>query len=220
MSRVSLQSDIDRFAERIFEGPERIVDPEGVHHEFNQGLHGIKADFDLIDRGRVLYDHWIRVNARFHRSLYRPSLLGNSVLIGVANGTNDVAHDTAEVLGIEDRALATEKDDSKKPVLTDQAVDQLEELDPEIVIINEDVLTRGTNTISVVGSVHAHRNPSLGRIEVVGTLQRGIPERLVENGVVYHSLITRLQRDFTAEQCAADPQGFCARGWELVPHGV
>lgn len=214
-----MQSDIDRFAARVFDGPERIVDPEGVHHEFNQGLHGEKADFDRIDRGSALYSDWVQINAEFHRTLYRPILLGKAVLIGVANGTNDVARDTAEMLGIGDRVLVTEKDE-KKPALTVGAIGQLEEFDPEIAIINEDVLTRGTNTISVVGSVHTHRNPSLKRIEVVGTLQRGIPERLVENGVVYHSLITRLQRDFTAEQCVIDPQGYCARGWELVPYGT
>lgn len=208
---------LDLFAEHLFVPESGVYDPVGIHHEFNQGLHGRKIDCDKILEGTPLYDELIKNEAQFIRGLYSPKLLGRAVLIGVANGTNRIARDTALELDCGVVAIETEKLQGQKPTLTAEAVKLLLELQPNLAIITEDLGTRGTNSAAVVGSVYGVKSPGLTDIEVVNTVQRGILEWLLENGVVYHSMITRLTKDYTPEQCVQ--KGYCAQGWELVPYG-
>lgn len=221
MSEIGLfESQVQRFENVIFNPFAGITDPKGIHHEFSQGLHGIKVDFDNITRGTNLYQMWIDLNTGFHRLIYSPEELGRAVIIGVANGTNDVARDTAKELRCGIRALETKKNSRSRPELTEEGIDDLQAIDPELAIINEDVLTRGTNARSVVDSVLDNRNPSLKRVEVVATLERGIPERLEVIGIVYNALIVNHQLDYTAEECLSNPKGYCARDWKLVPRNA
>lgn len=212
-----LQQAIGLFREHFFEPATGTFDPEGVHHEFNQGLHGRKVDFDAVLEGTDLYDRWVDVTVAAIAQRYSQKLLGNSVLIGVANGTNRLARDVATSLDCDVAALDTVKLGKGIINLTPESVSMLQEINPEMAVITEDIATRGTNGASVVLSTRHNAPKRLKRIEVINTLERSIPERLDELDVVYHSLIVAHMIDYEPERCAAE--GYCADGWELIPYG-
>lgn len=101
--------------------------------------------------------------------------------------------------------------------LTPASIAILQELDPEMAVVTEDIATRGTNGASVVLSTQLHAPPGLKRIEVINTLERSTPERLVKLRIVYNSLIVEHMTDYEPDTCAA--AGYCAGGWKLIPYG-
>ncbi|HUP26521.1 MAG TPA: hypothetical protein VM124_02650 [Candidatus Limnocylindrales bacterium] len=205
------------FEEHFFAPETGTYDQEGTHHEFNQGLHGRKIDFDAVKEGTRLYEEWVDVTAADLASRYSKSELGRAVLVGVANGTNRLARDTALALGGGLLALETVKIEKGNIQLSQEAIRMLMAVNPSLVIITEDIATRGTNGSSVVLSTHANRPPGLEEIIVSHTIQRGMPERLAELGIEYHSLITKLLPNYRPEVCRA--KGYCADGWDLIKYG-
>jgi orotate phosphoribosyltransferase len=191
-----------------------ILDPEGVHHEFVSGAHGRKLDFDKIKTGSTLYNLWVGVMAEKTRELYDQV---PSVLVGVANGTNRLARSMAPLLGDHVQGIATEKLSAKEVGLTDLGKLVLQQTDPEMVLIVEDVGTLGTNSSSVAKSV---REAGFDNLEVINTWQRSetLPF-LDELSVPYNAVITDVLPTFTSEDCLELPDGYCHQNIELIPHG-
>ncbi len=206
---------LETFQERLFLSETGVFDPEGVHHEFCQGLHGPKVDLDNVEEGTDLYAEWVERKAEFITGKYPRELLARTALVGVANGTNRIARDVAETISGA-AAVETVKNGDGLPVLNEEAVEQLQSTDPLIALVLEDVFTRGTNSSSVVASVMKHRPQRLQRVEAIATVQRGIPERLVVLGVPYFALIKKLMKDYMPDECRR--RAYCAYGWELIPY--
>lgn len=202
---------IDQFKLHLIEFG--VLDPERVHHEFGQGLHGRKVDFDKIDEERDgIFSEWVNINVEFIEAEYpqRPD-----ALVGVANGTNRLAEKAAEEIGGGILFLATEKNQQSKPVLTDEAKMQIKEIGPEFALIDEDVGTVGTNSLSAAKSV---LEAGVTRAEVLNTWQRSETlELLDEAGIAYRSIIKHVLPSYTPEECRGEG-GLCGAGWELVPY--
>ncbi len=208
-------SDLAAFEEKLFAPETGVYDPVGVHHEFNQGLHGRKTDFDNIVEGSEFYNEWIYAQSRYIGDIYPSRVLAKAVLIGVAGGTNRVARDVGTQLDVP--YLETEKVKKGTVKLPEGSAEDFWIYNPTIGIIIEDVGTRGTTSATAVVSVHQNRNYNLQKIEVVHTLLRGVPEWLVSLHITYHAMVNRRLLNYTAEEC--QDHGYCSKGWELVPHG-
>ena len=157
-------SRTDEFKQAILDSG--ILDKEGVHHVFSQGLHGRKLDFDLIPDDSELFSQWVDVTADFIRENY--DNLPEAV-IGVANGTNRLALAVADKLGVAGFDTVKPEGSRNQPVLTEASKKKLKELNPEFIVILEDVGTRGTNSSSVAKSV---RELGFVNFEVINTWQR------------------------------------------------
>lgn len=186
-----------------------ILDKEGVHHVFSQGLHGRKIDFDLIPDDSELFQLWVEVTAEFIRNNY--SKLPQAV-VGVANGTNRLAMEVADKLGV--KALITVKPEGvrNQPVLTEEAKKLLSEIKPESLVILEDVGTRGTNSASVSKSL---KEEGFDNFEVINTWQRSESLPLLDEiNVPYKAVIKEVLISYKPEEC-----DYCKKGWELLGHG-
>lgn len=207
-------SNIEAFKNRIIECG-YVLDPEGVHSEFVTGMHGQKLDFDNVDeKTDALYHKWIDVNEAFIRQEYDPV---PEMLLGVANGTNRVSIDTARRFGGEMLGLESRKnpENSKVLHLTALALKVIGALKPALLVVVEDVGTTGSNSVQV--AVQA-REAGAKAVEVVTTWKRRQRlERLEEVGIPYRAIIDEPLPTFTPEECATDPNGFHARGWEFKP---
>jgi hypothetical protein len=190
-----------------------VVDPEGLHHVFNQGLHGRKVDFDKIDEDRdPIFGAWVNVATEFIQDTYPEP---PDALVGVANGTNRLAEAVAQKLGSRIIFLETEKIEQSKPVLTEEAKLLIEEFKPVFALVTEDVGTKGTNALSAAQSTIATGIP---RVEVLNTWQRNDTLVLLdEAGITYRSIIKKVLDNFTPEECR--DRGFCSQGWELIEYG-
>lgn len=195
------------FRDRLIKGG--VLDPEGLHHEFAYGTHGRKLDFGLIAVDGPLYDEWIEANVD---ALKRRPRLPRAVL-GIANGTNQPAEDIASELGIV--ALTTHKISPREVTITPASLEQLVDLSclDEITAI-EDVGTSGGTTltgiqsVSVAGYENVNAQITWQRTEMLGALATA--------GVDYWAIIHEPLTTFDPEQCALE--GYCAQGWELIPH--
>ncbi len=195
-----------------------VLDPEGVHHEFVSGMHGQKLDYDLLQTGTPLYDQWVGINADFLDNEIASEFGARpQVIVGVANGTNRLALDVAREFDGEAVGLVSEKDpeNSKRLYLPQMARIIIASLQPELVVVLEDVGTTGSNSVQVAQAV---QEVNEGRVVVAVTHQRREQlERLNEAGILYRAIIKDPLPTFTPEDCATSPDGFCKRGWEFVP---
>jgi orotate phosphoribosyltransferase len=202
-------ADVGTFQKHILEAG--VLDPEGVHHEFVSGMHGRKLDFDTIETGSDLYNEWVGVTAGYISNEF-PDL--PAVIVGVANGTNRLALDTAEFFsGV--RGLVSEKDslDSKKLYLGEVACELIRELKPKLVVVVEDVGTTGSNSVQVARECLDH---GAKEVEVVTTWQRRPQlEKLEASGIPYRAVIKEELDTFTPEDCRA--HGYCSQGYEFIP---
>ena len=209
---MSLEEKTLEFKQKIIDSG--IVDGEGVHHVFSQGLHGQKIDFDLIEDDSELYDNWVELTAEFIKQNY--ANLPDTV-VGVANGTNRLAASVAKALGGDTAALVTIKPEGSRnqPVLTGESIKKIQEIKPKSALILEDVGTRGTNSASVYRSL---KEAGVDSLEVLNTWQRS--EKLVlldEEGAEYKAVIKDILTNYTSEEC--QKTGFCSKGWKLLGHG-
>ena len=188
-----------------------ILDKEGTHQEFVSGLHGQKLDFDLIDSKDPLYEEWIDVTARFIRQEYAAL---PEVIVGVANGANRVALDTARKFNGQVFGAVSEKEEprSKAIRLTNLTARLISALRPALAIVVEDVSTTGSNSVQVARQVKLAGAKS---VEVVTTLQRSPRlEILHESGIVYRAIIQENLPSYEPDDCR--DKGFCADNWELI----
>ncbi len=188
-------------------------DPEGVHHEFNQGLHGKKIDFDKISAGTPLFSEWVELVAESLKQNY-PVL--PDVLVGVANGTNRIVAAVSRKLDNKPLALETVKSKRSGPILTQKARKIINLAQPAFIVIVEDVGSRGTNSLSVFRSI---KEMAQARIEVLNTLQRSQElELLKANNVFYSSVLTYVLPTYTAAECKK--LGYCRDKWKLISYGA
>lgn len=203
-------SRAEQFEECLFAS--EAIDPQGVHHEFNQGLHGRKADFDKIDDASALFEEWVDLTVDHIQERYETQ---PDAVVGVAKGTNRLAKPVAERLGSEVLFLETKKEERSKPVLTEGARLLVEEFEPVFALVVDDVGTRGTNTLSAARST---LEAGVERVKVLYALQRSVTlELLDEAGMEYDAIIHRYLPSYTPEECRAE--GLCADGWRLIPYG-
>ncbi len=188
-------------------------DPEGVHHEFNQGLHGKKIDFDKISTGTPLFHEWVELVAESLQQTY-PVL--PDALVGVANGTNRIVGPLSRKLGKKPLVLETIKSKRSGPILTEKARKIIKLAQPAFIVIIEDVGSRGTNSLSVFRSI---KETGQARIEVLNTLQRSQELDLLEvNNVSYSSVLTYVLPTYTAAECKK--LGYCRDKWKLISYGA
>lgn len=209
---MSLEEKTLEFKQKIIDSG--IVDREGVHHIFSQGLHGQKIDFDLINDDSELYSNWVELTAEFIELNYAPL---PDVVVGVANGTNRLALSVAEALKGKTTALVTVKPGGSRnqPVLTDESLEKVKDIKPSFALIVEDVGTKGTNSSSVYRSL---KESGVNKIEILNTWQRSESlSFLDEEGAEYKAVIKEVLTNYTPEEC--QKSGFCAKGWELLGHG-
>lgn len=189
-----------------------VLDPDGVHHEFVSGIHGQKLDFDIIPTGSPLYQEWTEIAANFIKQEY--SVLPQ-VIIGVANGTNRVALDTARRFEGKVFGTVSEKDEQNSKVLrlSEMAGRLITAMKPELVVVIEDVGTTGSNSVQ-----DARHSLAAGAqdVEVVTTWQRRPQlERLMSLGISYRAIIYEPLTTYVADECSSS--GFCAQGWQFIP---
>jgi hypothetical protein len=195
------------FRDRLIEGG--VLDPEGCHHEFAYGAHGRKLDFGLIGEDHTLYAEWVDTNVA---QLRRRPRLPRAVL-GIANGTNQLAIDIASDLDI--IALVTRKSSPRAVELSEESVAHLADIHlwDEVTAV-EDVGTSGGSTLTGLQCLQAAGYENLSaqitwqRAETLGALATA--------GITYWSIIHEPLTTFEAAQCEA--KGYCAQGWELISH--
>lgn len=206
-----------QLTERISEFRENIInsgyvlDPEGTHHEFVSGMHGRKLDFDNISNHSALYEQWTEVSASFIEEEF-PQL--PEIIIGVANGTNRTALDTARRFNGEVLGLVSEKDrqDKKKLYLSSLAGRVIYDFEPKLVVVLEDVGTTGSNSVQVADGC---RVAGAQRVEVVTTWKRREKlEKLEEADIPYRAIIDEELPTYTPEDCR--DHGFCSDGWDFM----
>lgn len=204
-------ADTEGLRDAIMSPLSGVMDQEGVHHELKAGEHGQKLDFDAIPSDSGLYRAITRVAADFIAEEF-PEL--PQFIIGVANGTNRFALDTARHFEGQVSGAVSEKDKHDKSLqrISRVARSLITVWEPELVVVLEDTATTGSSSVQVAqqalwfGAKH---------VEVVNVVQRRPQlERLDENDIPYRSMITELLPSYSAEECQAD--GFCAQGWELI----
>lgn len=200
-------SRTDEFKQAILNSG--ILDKEGTHHVFSQGLHGRKIDFDLIPDDSDLFKQWVDVTANFIRESYETL---PEAIIGVANGTNRLALAVADKLGVAGLDTVKPEGSRNQPVLTEESKNRLKDLNPGFLVILEDVGTRGTNSSSVAKSV---RELGFDNFEVINTWQRSETLPLLDEiNAPYKSVIKEVLISYKPEECE-----YCAKGWKLLGHG-
>jgi orotate phosphoribosyltransferase len=187
-----------------------VMDGTGVHHEFASGLHGQKLDFDKIEETDPMYARWIDVNADFIQATFNRL---PEIIIGVANGTNRVALDTARRFNGETVGLVTNKDEHKRIYLGDFSRRVISSMKPNLVVVVEDVGTAGTNSVQAATAVQAAgaKNTAV----VITWKRRAKLERLEEAGIEYLPIIDEELTSYAPDDCR--DHGFCADGWEFIP---
>ncbi len=207
-------ADIEVFRNHIIESG-YVLDTEGTHHEFVSGMHGQKLDFDNIDeKTDPLYTEWIDVNEDFIRQNFD---ITPEIILGVANGTNRVAVDTAKRFGDNVFGLESVKDPDNSKVLhlSRLARIAIKAIEPELVVVVEDVGTTGSNSVQVATKA---REAGAKQVVVVTTWKRRPQlERLDEAGIDHMAIIDEPLTTYTPEECRELVEGFCKRGWEFIP---
>lgn len=185
------------------------------HHELSGGDHGQKAHLDRISRGSSLHDALIRLKAEKIRAL-RP-ITRSLVIVGIANGTNEEAHDIADEIDDGILAIETEKVTRRSVRFTDKAVDDIRSTAPFSAVLTEDVSTKGTVCASLVSEARAL---GIRDILVVPTLQREAKLPYLDAlNVPYDPLVYHEMPSYSAVDCAVLTEGFCNRGISLKKYG-
>lgn len=189
------------------------VKDSGCHSEFTGGKHGEKLHMERINRGSRLYKDIITAKAEIVRNRMR-TRNDPVVIVGIAKGTNQSALDLADYLGYKTIGVETVKQKNRRSVsLTQAAKRVIMAVEPNLVVLEEDVSTAGTVCASVIPQLN-----SLGCFNniVVPTIQRQptLP-KLDALGIETIPLIHEDLPTYTASQC--QNIGYCALGVPLNP---
>jgi len=186
------------------------------HHEFRDGLHGFKMDFEAVAPfGSKYFDDGVELMADYIADEHNYPRLP-SVLIGVANGANQLAMSVAEELGPEVKGIQTSKainDRSRLqlPVFNER---QLIRAHPMFALVLDDVGTSGSSTAQVANLCSELKIP---QVEALYLIQRSAKLRhLGEIGIKFQAVIYKPMDNFTAEEC--QQSGPCSEPIELVRH--
>ncbi len=205
-----MNSNIERLERMIMAEP-GVYDPPNVHHEFAGGGHGRKLSLIEIDQNSPTYILMIETEAETIKNLYYPL---PDVLVGMANSANRIASDTSKYLGI--TALETEKNELGNIVPTFLARLALKKIEPEFMLVIEDVGTTGSSVAKFINNLQSKYDvPS---IEVLFTWLRQ-PELpiLKRKNIPYSTVINHPLKTYSsAKECYEDPLGYCANGIQLI----
>lgn len=214
----SLEAQAERLRNLIvesnFNGP--VIDPEGVHHEFVGGDHGQKIDLDKIPDDSEEYEVLVDTTASFIRGEYD---WVPDIIVGVANGANRLALDVARKFNGKMLGLVTEKDknDLDRIRLSEMACRVIIGVQPEFVLVIEDVITTGWSALEPADDIRAML-PRDAQVEVLSIWQRlPVVSQLVASGIPHKTIISEPLTLYTPQEC--ETTGFCAKGWELIPKG-
>ena len=190
-----------------------ILSSEGVHYELASGLHGRKLEFDKVIDGSELFDQTVQITAERIRRLYNPNRYGRLALIGVANGANRFIDPIAEELGLP--GYKTQKDENLSLLLTAEAQDFVDSDGYDSIVVFDDVGTQGTNSSMVAKEIWRVRPKA--KVFVLNEAQRSptLP-LLTAIGVPYDHVLYWPLPSFSPQDCHANPEGYCRRGWEIV----
>ncbi|GAC1392753.1 MAG: hypothetical protein NVSMB46_09440 [Candidatus Saccharimonadales bacterium] len=198
--------NINHFQQQLLD--HNVLDPVGVHHEFAYGSHGRKLDFDTILDSTPLYRQWVDVTAETIQNNY--SSLPEAV-VGVANGTNRLAKDTAEKLGI--LALYTQKTNAREVQLTHDSQTMLHHYLNAFVVVIEDVGTTGSTALTAAKSAKSH---GAGTITGLFTWQRqSTLPAFDSHAISYKAIISEELPTYSPDECRV--HGYCHDQWELIP---
>ena len=193
-----------------------VVDPDMVvHHEFANGEHGRKADYDKIPDGSELFIQWMGLFSRTIISLH-PGRLPDA-LVGVANGGNRIAQTAAYLLGSGVTALTTEKTNENTVRLDGESLAKLAEIGIKYALIVDDVGTTGGTMLTAAQDLQEH---GVTFVKALNGHQRtaSLP-RLRAADVEYDAMMVDTSLPtFTEEQCKTLPNGYCAKKVRLVRH--
>lgn len=188
-----------------------VLDPPNVHHEFAGGGHGRKLSLKEIDQNSPTYKFMIETEAETIEDLYYPL---PDVIVGMANSANRIAKDTAKFLGV--TAIETEKNDIGNVVPTFLARLALKQLEPEFLLVLEDVGTTGNTVAKFVSNLQSKYD--VPRVEALFTWLRQ-PELpiLQRKYIPYNAVIDHPLKTYpSAKECLKDPLGYCANGVRLI----
>ncbi len=193
------------------------IDEEGVrHHEFKRGNHGRKMDFSVVEKGTPQYDKWVELNKLAIRE--RHSGEEELFIIGIADGTTQLAFDVVEAMGHYAVGLRTEKLSDNDVRLTQAArllVQKYIRAAPATVIALEDI---GTTGYTSGGVILETRELGVESGEVQNTWQRSsVLDFLVQNHISHTAIIEKEVPSLRPEQCVKF--GDCSKGVELIPYG-
>lgn len=190
-----------------------VLEQEGSHHEFTNGEHGRKLEFECVDKRSSLFKRWVEVCATDIRDRYGDDVFG---VVGVANGTNRLALPIAQALGDAVLPFRTRKISHNKAVLDEVSVPMIKYAAGGLLVVVEDVGTTGGTVLTVVEDI---RSKEIDGINVAAqiTWQRQPELHALENaGIPYSALINEQLPTYRPEECLAS--GYCAQGWGLVPY--
>ncbi len=189
-----------------------LMDKEGTHSQLQNGYHGVKANFDILVPGSVLFNEWVEQNVAKVEELSADRKVARFAIISVATGTNNLTLGVAEQMGRSAWPFLTEKTGTNpRPSLNKYSVERIRIFKPDLTIVLEDVGKTGFTCSTVTGQLidMGHRP------EVVITWQRREKMDFLNNqGVNYHPIIYHPLADYTPEEC--HDHGYCAQGWSLT----
>ena len=189
------------------------IDPVGVHHEFREGAHGRKIDFDAVNDSTELLKEWASEVAQYIASNYQPL---PQLIVSVANGANKVvpmiAAGVAGLTGESLEYILTNKLDGSLQISKEDKI-RAESLRSAKALVIDDVGTTGSNSVSVC---HLLMDLGVKDVEVLYTWQRTEAlTRLADTKIPHRSMIV----DYTSVQ-TYDPNNcqHCHDGWALIPY--
>ena len=186
------------------------------HHEFRDGLHGYKADFEAVaPPGSDLFNEGVGLLAEYVTDKQH-YLSPPDTVIGVANGANQLALALAEELGSKVSGLQTVKnrDDPSMLEFPFFSERRLGFSSSRFALVIDDIGTSGSSTAQVA---QLCKGLDVPRVEALYLLQRSTSlQNLGRIGVSYQALIKYPMDNLTPDECYE--VGPCSVGVELVEH--
>ena len=205
-----------------------VVEGEGSHHVFYNGDHGQKIDCEVIEKNEDLFESWLEITIEGIRYFYPEKL--PRLVIGVANGTNKLAESVADRLLKEVKegepaplSIQSVKREGATSILSPRSLDKIKGLNgnkDNFALVLEDVGTTGRSSYEIIEESNIWTASAIKEYRVLNLWQRMENLPILERaGISYDSLVLEPLPTFDPEACRELPEGFCRRGWDLVPYG-
>lgn len=217
----------DVYANNIFAA--EILDQD-CHHEFVGGEHGLKADMEVVYKNRKAAPYFLGLILKARMILddlddvSSRSLANRLTIIGLADGATQHGRDLSilvqavrpklHVVSLD--TVKYQANGSKVLELTKQAHQYLEENDPGMVALADDVGTTGSTPAQIVGPLRAYGAKSIKAY--YDLMRRPDLQYLDQLDVPYDAIVHEDLPNYSPENCRAT--GYCAQGVRLVNYGT